>query len=577
MEIVRKLVLTLPTGAEQHYILSKPTITLGRATTNDVSLADPKASRFHARIECDDDGCTIVDLGSANGTRVNGQRVESSPLATGDTIQVGASTVRFEEHRPVEETSETIIGIPDVEDWTPEELDTAIGSETIVQTLADTSHPRLAIHLSPRTWEVTLVEDAMTIGREPSADIVIADPQVSRAHARLERRADGYWIVDLGSRNGTRVKGHRIAEQLLETGTEIRIGPALLVFKAGFGARDMTVVGVAPEVVRPTRIKRIPVVIIPGFMGSEMHDESGRLIWPNMHRALANPDIYRWPDKKLTVGHILRDHVIIPNFIQLARYSRLVDYLQEELGYLREEDLLEFPYDWRQDYRISAEQLGEKVMAWRSAKGHDEIAIIGHSQGCLITRYYVERLGGKGHVGRIVLMGGPHAGSPRTFQAFLSAHGILAFNSIRSKFQRVVTSFPSVYQTLPIDGSVVDEKGEVLDIFTDDSWVPEERRPMLHAASAFYRELGTTTSVQTLCVFGYGLKTPIRLVVEGASLGLDAWKSARLEVEDVGDDTIPQDSAVLEGAEIHPVQQHHGVLYTDADVRMRLRLELVGK
>ena len=39
---------------------------------------------------------------------------------------------------------------------------------------------------------------------------------------------------------------------------------------------------------------------------------------------------------------------------------------------------------------------------------------------------------------------------------FLSAHGSLAFNSIRSKFQRVVTSFPSVYQTLPNDGSVVD-------------------------------------------------------------------------------------------------------------------------
>ena len=53
----------------------------------------------------------------------------------------------------------------------------------------------------------------------------------------------------------------------------------------------MTVVGVAPEVVRPGRIRRIPVVIVPGFMGTEMKDESGRQIWPNMHRALANPEI----------------------------------------------------------------------------------------------------------------------------------------------------------------------------------------------------------------------------------------------------------------------------------------------
>ena len=98
---------------------------------------------------------------------------------------------------------------------------------------------------------------------------------------------------------------------------------------------------------------------------------------------------------------------------------------------------------------------------------------------------------------------------------------------------------------------------------------------MLHAAVDFYRELGMSTSVQTLCVFGYGLKTPVRLVVERD--GLEGWKQARLEVEELGDDTIPQESAVLEGAEIHPVQQHHGVLYTDADVRMRLRLELVGR
>ncbi len=580
METVRKLVLTLPDGEEQHFILSKDTITIGRATTNDVSMPDPKVSRFHARIECDDRGCTIVDLGSANGIQVNGSRVERAPLATGDVIHLGGSTVRFETYQPEpldpEAMSETtIMEIPEVDQLTPEQLDTAIGSETIVQTLQDTSVPRLAVHLPPRTWEVTLLEDTMIIGRDSSADIVVADPQVSRSHARLERRPDGFWIVDLGSRNGTRIKGHRITEQKLETGTELRIGPALLVYKAGFGARDMTVVGVAPEVVRPGRIRRIPVVIIPGFMGTEMMDESGRLIWPNMHRALANPEIYRWPDKKLTIGSILRDHVIIPNFITLARYSRLVDYLEEELGYLREEDLLEFPYDWRQDYRISANQLADAVLAWREAKGHDEIALIGHSQGCLIIRYYVERLGGKEHVARIALMGAPHAGSPRTFQAFLAARGILAFNSIRSRFQRVVTSFPSVYQTLPNYPCVVDEKGEPLDIFTDDAWVPEENRPMLHAAVDFYRELGMTTSVQTLCVFGYGLKTPVRLVVQGD--GLEGWKQARLEVEDLGDDTIPQESAVLEGAEIHPVQQHHGVLYTDADVRMRLRLELVGR
>ena len=41
-----------------------------------------------------------------------------------------------------------------------------------------------------------------------------------------------------------------------------------------------------------------------------------------------------------------------------------------------------------------------------------------------------------------------------------------------------------------------------------------------------------------------------------------------------GDNTIPERSAVLEGSDIHPVQQYHGTLYVDNDVKMRLKLEL---
>src|SRR6266516_801185 len=152
METVRKLVPTLPDGEQQHFILSKDTIPIGRATTNDVSMPDPKVSRFHARIECDDRGCTIVDLGSANGIRVNGSRVERAPLANGDVIHLGGSTVRFETYEPEavepEAMSETtIMEIMEVDELTPEQLETAIGSETIVQTLPDTPVPRPAVHL----------------------------------------------------------------------------------------------------------------------------------------------------------------------------------------------------------------------------------------------------------------------------------------------------------------------------------------------------------------------------------------------------------------------------------------------
>jgi hypothetical protein len=79
-----KLVLTLADGRAQEFELAKSSITLGRATTNDIALADAKISRVHARVECDRAGCVITDLGSANGTRVNGATVERATLAPGD-------------------------------------------------------------------------------------------------------------------------------------------------------------------------------------------------------------------------------------------------------------------------------------------------------------------------------------------------------------------------------------------------------------------------------------------------------------------------------------------------------------
>lgn len=69
----------------------------------------------------------------------------------------------------------------------------------------------------------------MTIGRDPLADIVIDDPEISRQHARLTLTDSGYQVQDLGSTNGTYVDGKRLAGetvalrngQLLMTGSNV--------------------------------------------------------------------------------------------------------------------------------------------------------------------------------------------------------------------------------------------------------------------------------------------------------------------------------------------------------------------
>ena len=68
---------------------------LGRGPQNEVRLLDTEASRTHARIQFGDDHFTLTDLGSSNGTFVNGRAVRSYSLQDGDQVQIGRSVLLF--------------------------------------------------------------------------------------------------------------------------------------------------------------------------------------------------------------------------------------------------------------------------------------------------------------------------------------------------------------------------------------------------------------------------------------------------------------------------------------------------
>jgi pSer/pThr/pTyr-binding forkhead associated (FHA) protein len=71
----------------------------------------------------------------------------------------------------------------------------------------------------------------MLVGRDDDADIRVDEPLVSRAHARIEARGEGYVVLDLGSTNLTKVNGAVVSERVLENGDEVRFGRAVCRFE----------------------------------------------------------------------------------------------------------------------------------------------------------------------------------------------------------------------------------------------------------------------------------------------------------------------------------------------------------
>ncbi|MFN7987687.1 MAG: SpoIIE family protein phosphatase [Thermoanaerobaculia bacterium] len=95
------LVLTIHTPGEPagRFRVDRPSLNLGRSSTNDVFLADRTLSRVHARLDQKPEGLVLTDLGSRNGTQLNGARiVEPTVVRAGDRIVLGETTIDvFEE------------------------------------------------------------------------------------------------------------------------------------------------------------------------------------------------------------------------------------------------------------------------------------------------------------------------------------------------------------------------------------------------------------------------------------------------------------------------------------------------
>lgn len=78
-----------PGGENRVFKLSRDATVIGRREDCDLRIPLGEISRKHCRIVRSDDGFLVEDMGSSNGTYVNGKRVQSLDLEAGDTVQIG--------------------------------------------------------------------------------------------------------------------------------------------------------------------------------------------------------------------------------------------------------------------------------------------------------------------------------------------------------------------------------------------------------------------------------------------------------------------------------------------------------
>src|SRR3990167_145026 len=112
---LRKCQLTVIEGPMRgnKITLNKNRMAIGKRETNDLPLTDKTVSRNHLEIEYSSDSFLLRDLGSTNGTYLNGSKVKEAYLAPGDTIKIGNTMlefVAFDEKISIEPSTKEIFG-----------------------------------------------------------------------------------------------------------------------------------------------------------------------------------------------------------------------------------------------------------------------------------------------------------------------------------------------------------------------------------------------------------------------------------------------------------------------------------
>ena len=231
---IPEVVLYLGDKALGTFSLAGGELTIGRVAGNGIVIDNAGVSRRHAVIRVKEHKVFLEDLGSANGTFVRGQKIESCELHDGDEIVVV-------KHRLVYRIPKEADAPPKAEPAADAGQKTMyIDQAALAQAMGAKPGPartETAAALRPRLIlpdlkKLALEEDEVTLGSGASCQIKLSGMFVGKEHAKIVRTKEGQFkIQHLSGMAGTRVNGEKITEHVLKHGDEIEVGKQKLLFR----------------------------------------------------------------------------------------------------------------------------------------------------------------------------------------------------------------------------------------------------------------------------------------------------------------------------------------------------------
>jgi pSer/pThr/pTyr-binding forkhead associated (FHA) protein len=205
-------------------------VRIGRRSGVEIQLPFSTVSSIHARVFRHGDGWALVDMGSSNGTFVGTTRLASGQprvLRLGDVFRLADVTISFEGEAGASSA-------PD--DKRSKTESTATLARRLVndlfQAVAGAETARVVVDKGPsagQSLSLALPDRSYKVGRSPECDLVLSDDDVSREHVAFERRWQGVFVRDLGSKNGVEIDGQKIrGEQRVHDGEVVSIGGSQL-------------------------------------------------------------------------------------------------------------------------------------------------------------------------------------------------------------------------------------------------------------------------------------------------------------------------------------------------------------